>query len=183
MADGLFYVDARAPHISADVASVTLLTTDLALIPVANIPLLGQNYFSYVGKALRVTMFGRITTVATPGNGTLDIYWGNGGAANGTIIASSPTFALTPNQTNLSWHLQFITRCRALGTSGSLMTTGFMIFNEAVVAAKQMIPASAPAATTVDLTVVSNVISPQFKRSGSTAETMQVHEVLYEALN
>jgi hypothetical protein len=35
---------------------------------------------------------------------------------------------------------------------------------------------------TID-TTLANVISPQFKRSGSTAETMQVHEFLFEALN
>jgi hypothetical protein len=45
-----------------------------------------------------------------------------------------------------------------------------------------LIPASVPAAVTVDLTA-NNVISPQFLRSGSTAETLQVHDVSYEALN
>lgn len=183
--DGPFYVDSRAPHIPADVASVTLATTDKALIPVANIPVLGSNYFSYIGKAMRISLFGRITTGTTPGNGTFDIYWGTGADANGTILASSATFALTASQTNLSWWLEMIVRCRAGGSSGSLMVTGQTSFNNAVVAntlQPLMIPASAPAATTVDLTAA-NVISPQFKRSGSTAETMQVHDVLYEALN
>lgn len=185
MADGLFYVDSRAPHISADVAAVTLATTDKALIPLANIPVLGSNYFSYVGKGMRITLFGRITTAATPGNGTFDIYWGSGADANGTIIGSSAAFALTASQTNLSWWAQFTVRARALGASGSLLVTGDAAFNNAVVANSLqplMIPASAPAPVTVDLTAA-NVISPQFKRSGSTVETMQVHDVLYEALN
>ena len=185
MADGLFYVDTRAPHISADVASVTLASTDKALIPVANIPILGSNYFSFIGKAMRVMLFGRITTGTTPGNGTVDIYWGSGADANGTIIGSSAAFALTASQTNLTWWLELIIRCRALGASGSLLVSGQFNANNAVVASSVqpvMIPASAPAATTVDLTA-SNVISPQFKRSGSTAETMQVHEVVYQALN
>lgn len=185
MADGLWYVDTRAPHLSADVAAVTLATTDKAIIPVANIPILGSNYFSYVGKALRISMFGRLTTAATPGNGTFDIYWGTGADANGTILASSAAFALTASQANLSWWIEFIVRCRALGASGSLLVTGQASFNNAVVASTLqpiMIPASAPAAVTVDLTAA-NVISPQFKRSGSTAETMQVHDVLFEAMN
>jgi len=183
--DGPWYVDTRAPHISADVAAVTLSTTDLALVPVANLPVLGSNYFSYVGKACRITMFGRITTGTTPGNGTFDIYWGTGAAANGSIIGSSAAFALTASQTNLSWMLSLIIRCRALGATGSLLVTGDAQFNNAVVAASLqplLVPASAPAAVTVDLTAA-NVISPQFKRSGSTAETMQVHDFLFESLN
>ena len=45
-----------------------------------------------------------------------------------------------------------------------------------------MMPASAPAQVTVDLTQ-NFVLSPQALRSGSTAESMQVHEFTYEALN
>lgn len=185
MADGLFFVDSRSPFISADVAAVTLSTSDLALVPVANLPILGSNYFAFIGKAVRIRMFGRITTAATPGNGTIDIYWGSGASATGTIIASSAAFALTPSQTNLTWEMEFFVRCRAMGSSGSLMTVGMFNSNVGVVASTLqpvMIPASAPTAVTVDLTAA-NVISPQFKRSGSTAETMQVHDFMFEAMN
>ncbi len=183
--DGPFYVDSRQPHISADVASVTLSTTSKALIPLANIPVLGANYFSWIGKAMRVKLFGRMTTGTTPGNMTAEVYWGSGADANGTIIGTSAAVALTASQTNLSWMFEFIVRCRALGATGSLLVTGEFGANVAVLGSTLqpvMIPASAPAATTVDLTAA-NIISPQFKRSGSTAETMQVHDVLYEALN
>ena len=54
MADGLYYVDSRQPFLSANVPQVTLGTTDKALIPVANMPVLGSNYFSMVGKAVRI---------------------------------------------------------------------------------------------------------------------------------
>jgi len=183
--DGNFYVDSRPPFLSADPAAVTLASTDKALIPVANIPVLGSNYFSYIGKALRIRLFGRITTAATPGNGTFDIYWGNGSDANGTIIGSSAAFALTASQTNLSWELELWVRARALGASGSLFVTGMASFNVGVVASTLqplMIPASAPAAVAVDLTAAS-IVSPQFKRSGSTVETMQVHDVSFESMN
>lgn len=183
--DGPFYVDTRAPHISADVTAVTLATTDKAMVPVANLPILGSNYFSFVGKFVRIRMFGRITTGATPGNMTMDIYWGSGADANGTIIGSSATVALTASQTNLSWETEFIVRCRALGASGSLMCHGMFNANVGVIASTLqpvMMPASALAAVTVDLTAA-NVISPQFKRSGSTAETLQVHDFIYEAMN
>src|SRR6516164_10086034 len=134
MADGLFYVDTRSPFIVTDPASVTLAATDSALIPVGSLPVLGSNYFGYVGKAVRCTMYGRITTAATPGNGTFDVYWGNGTNANGTIILSSAAFALTASQTNLAWTLSFIVRCRAIGTAGTVMSVGEAGFNNAVVA-------------------------------------------------
>jgi hypothetical protein len=185
MADGLFYVDSRAPFISADVTAVTLASTAKALIPAANIPVLGANYFAFVGKAMRITMFGRITTAATPGNGSWDLYWGSGADANGTVIGSSAALALSASQSNVSWRLECIVRCRTMGATGALFVTGEWRANVGVLATSlqpALIPASAPAAVTVDLTA-SNLISPQFKRSGSTAETMQVHDVVYEALN
>ena len=185
MADGLFYVDTRAPHISADVGSVTLAATSKAIIPVANLPILGANYFSFIGKAMRITLFGRLTTGATPGNGQWNIYWGNGTDANGTIIGSSAALALSATQSNVSWRLECIVRARALGATGSLFVTGEWRANVGVLATTlqpALIPAATPAAVTVDLTAA-NVISPQFLRSGSTAEAMQCHDVIYEALN
>jgi hypothetical protein len=183
--DGPFYVDSRAPHLNADIASVTLATTLKAMAPVSNIPVLGSNYFGYVGKAMRITMFGRMTTGTTPGNGQLALLWGTGADANGTTLAQSAAFALSASQTNLSFMAQLFVRCRAIGSSGSLMVTGTLDANPSLVASTLqtiMIPASAPAATTVDLTQ-NFVLSPQFSRSGSTAETLQLHELFYEALN
>ena len=95
--DGPFFVDSRAPHISGDVAAVTLAATAKALVPVANLPILGSNYFGYVGKAVRITIFGRLTTAATPGNGTFSLWWGNGGDANGTSFVASQAMVLTIN--------------------------------------------------------------------------------------
>src|SRR3954469_16961871 len=101
--DDAFYQDTRGPFTATDIAAVTLAATDKALYPIANFPVLGSNYWKFIGKKLRIQLFGRITTVLTPGNGTLDVYWGTGADANGTIIQSSAAHALTASQTNLSW--------------------------------------------------------------------------------
>jgi hypothetical protein len=183
--DGPFWVDLRAPHISADVASVTLAATYKAMVPVANLPPLGSNYFSYVGKAVRIRLYGRITTGATPGNMQIGMLWGTGADANGTTIMQSAATALTATQTSLTWECDMLIRCRALGVTGALIGHGMFNANVAVVASTLqpvMLPASAPAAVTVDLTQ-NFVLSPQFLRSGSTAESIQVHEFTYEALN
>lgn len=186
MADGLFYRDLREPFVSVNVGAVTLSTTDLALYPAANFPALGGQYWARPGKKMRIRLFGQMTTGTTPGNGTFDIYYGTGAAANGTIIASSATVALTASQTNISWMLDITITCRTTGATGTLFCTGMAWFNQAVLGTTLqplMIPASAPVVSgSVDLTAA-NIISVQFKRSGSTAETMQVVEMEVEALN
>ena len=88
--DGPFYVDSRAPWTITDVASVTLATTDKAMVPLSNLPVLGSNYF-WAGKLVRINMIGRITTAgaitefATPVLGL---------AGPGCAIASGPGGAL-----------------------------------------------------------------------------------------
>jgi hypothetical protein len=183
--DGAFYWDTRTPFISGDVAAVTLASTDKALYPAANFPVLGANYFGFIGKKLYIRLFGRMTTGATPGNGTLDVYWGTGADANGTIIGSSAAVALVANGTNLTWQLELWIHCRAIGASGSLLVTGTPMYALGLMLSTvqpQMIPASAPAPVTVDLTAA-NIISVQYKRSGSTAETMQVHDMIVAPQN
>lgn len=189
MADGLFYWDSREPFSVSSVPSVTLSTTDLALYRVQDFPVLGGQYFARPGKKLRIKLLGGITTAATPGNGTFDVYYGSGAAANGTLLASSAAFTLIASQTNLTWWAEFNIKCLTVGGSGVgvLLCTGQADFNPAVVASTNqpiMIPASAPGTTppTCDLTAA-NIISVQFKRSGSTAETMQVVDMDVVALN
>ena len=184
MSDGLFYCDLREPFISSDVAAVTLATTDKALYPAAAFPLLGGQYFARPGKKLKIRLFGRITTAATPGNLTFDVYYGSGADANGTILASSAALTLIASQTSMSWEAEIDVHCRSIGAAGTLFCTGRAAFNPAVIAAGGiLIPASAAVVSgAVDLTAA-NIISVQAKRSGSTAETMQVHDLEVIAMN
>jgi hypothetical protein len=183
MADGLFYNDLREPFIAADIAAVTLAATNKALYPVSNFPVLGGQYFSRIGKKLRIRLFGRITTVLTPGNITFGIYYGTGADANGVLLASSTAQALTASQTNLSWLLDIRVHARSLGSTGTLFVDGYAKFNEAVAGPMVFIPGSAPAVSgACDLTAAL-IISVQAARSGSTAETMQVHDMEVVAMN
>jgi hypothetical protein len=185
--DGIFYNDLREPFFGgiAEV-DITLATTDKALYAAAAFPVLGGQYWSRVGKKMRIRAFGKITTAATPGNGTFDIYYGSGADATGTIVVSSSTFALTATQTTLSWEIDFYVRCQTPGATGTLFADGHALFNNAVVASTLqplLIPTStAVASGSVDLTAA-NIISLQFKRSGSTAEHMWVQDLEVTALN
>lgn len=180
MMDGPFYLDLREPHFVSDLAAVTLSTTAKALYTASAFPVLGGQYFARPGKRLRVRAFGKITTAATPGNGSFDIYYGTGADANGVVLASSAALALTASQTNLSWELDLIVRCITTGSAGTLRCHGYWGANVAVLASTlqpAMIPASANVdSSACDLTAAL-IISVQFKRSGSTAETMTVQDL------
>jgi len=183
--DGANYVDTRSPFdIAANPpAAVTLAATDKALYTPSEVPGMGSGYW-WLGKKIRLYAFGKMTTGATPGNGTFDIYWGTGADANGTIIQSSGTLALAANQTNIPWWLDVVIECTLRGSTGKLFAMGSANMNTLLTTNVPMpIPASAPATSgAIDLTA-SNIISVQFKRSGSTAETMQVLQVLFQPQN
>lgn len=184
MADGLFYHDLREPFVTVPPAAVTLATTAKALYTASQFPALGGQYWVRPGKKMQIRLFGQITTAATPGNGTFDIYYGSGADATGTVLASSAAQTLVANQSNIAWMADIVVTCRSVGSAGTLFCTGRAQFGTAVIAANTfMIPASAPVVSAgVDLTAA-NIISVQFKRSGSTAETMQVLEMEVNALN
>lgn len=178
--DGAFYWDTRAPFISADITAVTLAATAKALYPVSNFPVLGGQYFAWIGKKLRIRLFGRMTTGATPGNGSFNVYYGTGADANGTLLMTGTPVALSAGATNLSWDAELFVSCRSTGAAGTLFCDGHAKFNVGLIASTLqpiMLPASAAAVSgSCDLTAA-NIISVQFLRSGSTAETMQVHDM------
>lgn len=183
MADGIFYLDTRTPFITTDITAVTLAATAKALYPASNFPVLGGQYFSTVGKAIMIKLFGRMTTAATPGNGSFNVYYGTGADANGVALMTGTAVALTANQTNISWTAEVIVRCRSIGSTGTLFCTGWAMFGEGALAQHVLLPATAPVVSgACDLTAA-NIISVQYLRSGSTAETMQVHEMSVIALN
>jgi hypothetical protein len=178
MADGQLYWDTREPLMGSSLTSVTLSTTDKAIYSASNFPVLGGQYFARVGRLFCIEWFGALTTAATPGNLTWDIYYGTGADANGTILASSAAHAATANQTSASVRGRVFIRCVTIGSAGTLFVWGDVMYNEGVVAAKQLIPTSAPAVSSgVDLTAA-NIISVQLKRSGSTAETFTTWAVV-----
>lgn len=184
--DGVFYNDLREPFNAADIAAVTLAATNKALYPPSNFPVLGGQYFARIGKKIRIRLFGRMTTGATPGNLTLGVYYGDGTDANGVLLQSSAAFALTASQTNLSWECDIFVHCRSIGATGTLFATGMFNANVGVVASTLqpiMIPASAAAVSAACDLTAAKIISVQALRSGSTAETMQVHDLEVIALN
>ena len=183
MADGQFYNDTREPAIESDIAAVTLATTLKALYPASNFPFLGGQYFARKGKKIMIRLFGRMTTVLTPGNGVMSVLYGTGADAAGVVLASTAAHALAASQTALSWEARVYVHCRSPGNVGTLFCTGNLTYNSALVATRQPIPASSPVVSTACDLTAANIISVQYSRSGSTVETMQVHDMEVIALN
>lgn len=186
MADGLFYNDLREPFVTVSPAAVTLAATAKALYTASQFPVLGGQYFSRVGKKLRIRLFGQMTTALTPGNGSFNVYYGTGADANGTILMTGAPVALLVSQTNISWTAEIIVTCRTTGSVGTLFASGKAHFGVSLIASTLqpiLLPASGAAVSgACDLTAA-NIISVQYLRSGSTAETMQVLEMEVIALN
>lgn len=186
-ADGIYYVDTRAPHVMADFGQITLSTTSLMLWPGSwagsNTP---AGYWD-VGKKWHIVVFGKFTTGITPGNLTAEIRFGTTDNA-GTILATSAATALAASKTNVPWIMKVFVHARSTpsATSG-LFAWGWIQTDQAgglLTSALQplFIPASAPAAVNVDTTAASG-INIQFKRSGSTGETVTVQDLTIQAVN
>jgi hypothetical protein len=183
MSDGLFYLDTREPNLTADITAVTLASTYKALYPVSNFPVLGGHYFARPGKAMNIKLFGRITTAATPGNFQIAVFYGTGADANGVKLVETTATALTarPDEPQLGSRVRYRLPLDRLGRH--------FVWNRPLpdrrrrVTAHLLAPGTAPAVSgACDLTA-SLILSVQALRSGSTAETMQVHMLRITSLN
>lgn len=185
MADGLFYLDTREPHIVTDVAAVTMAATAKAVYPAAAFPVLGGQYFNRPGKAIKISLWLKLVLGATPGNFSFNLHWGTGADANGTLICTAGTpVALTASVTKCIY-AEFVIRCLTTGTAGTLQATGWAVADPAIIAATLnpiLIPtAGAGASAALDLTAAF-IPSVQVLQSG-TAGTIQTQWLQVEALN
>ncbi len=184
MADGLFYLDTREPHLVSNLAPVTMTTTAKAMYAAANFPVLGGQYFNRPGKAIKIEVAFLLTLPATPGNFSFNVLWGTGADANGTVIAVATTPVAATNATKRG-KVEVTVRCLTTGATGTLEATGVAIFDPGVIASTlqpMMIPTGGAAASgSLDLTQAF-IVSIQPLQSG-TAGTITVEELKVTALN
>lgn len=191
MADGYpYYLETRPPFKqTADYPQVTLATTSKSILPLNGTGFMTPAGYWDLGKEIRFTLFGKFTTVLTPGNITIEIRYQNAQPltdAGGTILATSPAVALTASKTNISWRILGRVHSRgAIGTATPLFAWAEFVPDQAsllIPAANNpmMIPQSAAAAVNVDSQAAGG-LSVQIKRSGSTVETVTVHDLSVES--
>lgn len=193
--EGLNYHETRDPITqTADYSTITLAATSKAIMGITA-DLAGsslefqQKAYWKIGKKWHCRMFGKATTAATPGNLTMEIRHHTGAPtdAGGTILATSGAVALAASKTNASWFLDFTVEARGgPGVAAGLFAKG-LFFTDAVTALVAstvqpiFIPATAAAAVNVD-TTLAGIVTVQWKRSGSTAETVTVQDLQVNAI-
>jgi hypothetical protein len=165
-------------------------STAASIIPASAKITLPNNWFN-IGKALRLTLAGRITSVVTtPGTLILDFRLG------AVIAWTSQAMPLnTVAKTDLPWYLQAIFTCRSIGasTTATLMGQGFFISEDYVGVALPATGsagvvlannATAPAPGTGFDSTAALTVDVYGKFSVATATTaLTLHQYVLEALN
>jgi hypothetical protein len=137
--------------------------------------------FWQVGKSLRVTAVGRISTF-TSGTFTFSL-------GVGAVDAwASQALTMVASQTNQTWYLDLLFTLRAVGAGGSATANGIGVgslnASAAITAATTMLPATAPAvgtsfdpgaASVIDLFVACSV--------SNAANAITLHGYALEAIN
>lgn len=120
-----------------DGAALSNTVTPTSILPAASKFTLPTNFFSVVGKVIRVTAHGRISTVVTtPGNISLDLRFGAT-----TVIGSGAIPLNAVAKTNVPWFYQMVGTVRAIGASANIMAGGFWLSEAALNVA---VPATGP---------------------------------------
>jgi hypothetical protein len=186
MADGLYYRDTRQPFQVAALGAITLSTTMLQLTPlgVTAPGILPANYWT-VGKTVKLTAILKVVTGATPGNFQWGMSFGSTAApaCNVTTVARAAVASVTT-----SAFIQGYAKCWTTGTAGTLSMHGHVLWDLAGQLSTNQ-PSIFPSGggptvvSTIDTTASGNQLSFQALRSGSTAETVTVLDMLMEALN
>jgi hypothetical protein len=180
VAQGIHYLDKTEPLMSAAQATVTLATTDKLMIPAAFTTCLvfglrGQGRQDDLPHVLR----GDHDRPTRPTSGSSCI--GVAADAGGTLLASSAALALVASQTSVPFRIEaYLTNRGPYGAACSVIPWGICKFGTAVIASPNdhfIVPAGAPTAVNVDVTAASG-FNVQIKRTGSTAETVTVQDVV-----
>jgi len=157
-------------------------------IPAAAKFTLPANYFSQIGKALRIKASGRITSVVTtPGTARFDVAFGSNVVADGLAILLDSV----AGHTDVGWSLEFLLTCRAIGATANLMQSGIWVCEDIL-----GVPASAPKGVLTALlpwnaapavganfdSTASQVVDLFFTQTAATG-SLQVHQYSLESLN
>lgn len=169
-------------------------TTPTSILPPQARLTLPSNFFSYIGKALRLTAWGRISTLtASPGTLALAINFGTV-ASPISVFAGGPMNLNTTAQTNATWRFEVALTARSIGqsTSASLMGIG-MFSSRALIgspalaagyAGAALLPDTAPAVGTGFDSTITNVVDLFATWSAASANnSIQLHEFFLESVN
>ena len=135
--------------------------------------------FLYVGQVLRLTAYGVFSNTGTP-TLLLGFYYGT----TSTALAATGATTTTTGATNWPWRAEMTATVRATGTSGSVITQGFVDLATSLTAVTRIpIPATALATVTINTTTANEVLVGAQWGTSSSSNTITCHQFLVEALN
>ena len=165
-----------------DGTALNTSTTATSIIPSASRFVLPSNFFSQIGKRLRITAQGRMSTFTS---GTLTIAVNFGTVASPIIVFTSGALAMVVSQTNVTFDMEINLTCRAIGsgTAANLMGVG-RLSCAAVLSANSQLPITSPVVGTgFDATATQVVDLFATWSVSNAANSIQVHQYSVESLN
>lgn len=159
-------------------------TTATSIIPAAARFTLPANFMA-IGKVLKVTAIGRISTTTGPPTITLDVRLGSVVVFNGAAVTT------VASVTNKTWLFEAWLTCRAIGASTSAnmigsgrLTSSAVVGSTGGAANGAILPDSAPAVGTgFDSTASQAVDLFATWSAASASNTIQLHQYTLEAMN
>lgn len=178
-----------------DGAAIANSSTQTSLLPTQARWTLPSNYFSEIGKTIRIKAAGRISTLVTsPGN--IQFFVCLGTVATPINVFSSGSTALNAvAQNNASWDLEVFLTCRAVGsgTSANLIGVGKWISRASLNApaaasttgvGSVLLPDTAPAIGTGFDSTITNIVDLQSQFSvANSSNSIQLHTYTLESMN
>lgn len=172
---------------TADGTAVANSTTETIIFPNVTIP---ANYLQD-GRSLRLTVFGKHSTTATP-TLTFRLRWGG---VSGTVLAASGAVTCGSGVTNAAFKIDLILTTRSNGSSGTIMCNGEVAVHGGTaptVGSATGAPGigpmtaggqTAPAVATVDLTADTALSITAQWSAASASNTLTGVNYLIESLN
>ena len=170
-----------------DSTALTNTVTQTSIIPPASRYALPANFFSQIGKMLRIKARGRLSNTAASVNLSFQFCLG---ATGTTIVFNSGVFALAAvAKTNVTWAYEAALVCRSLGAAATVLGVGNFECEAAGagtanVAAGIMLPLTAPVVgATFDSTAVNIMDLMATWGTASATNTITTHQYFVESLN
>jgi hypothetical protein len=164
---------------TADGTAIASTTTETIIFPDKTIPA----NFMQDGRALRLRVFGKLSTTGTP-TITFAIRWGGVG---GTLIATTEAITCANGAANTCWSIEAIIQTRTNGATGTLLVIGDV--NVALTASTNTSGTfgvsgfDAPAAVTCNLTADTALSVTADWSANSASNTLTGMIYTLEALN
>lgn len=156
----------------------TTTITDVSAAPQLVIPA----NFMYVGQSFRMTAFGTYQTSGTTPTLILGFYYG--GVAGSALAASAAVTVSNSATVNWPWRLEATATVRSVGSSGTIITQGFLDIATSLTAVTHApIPTTALATVTIDTTAAKALTVGATWGTAASTNILVCHQFLVEAMN